>query len=79
MKIGYHLIAYASSMGAVVYIAPTQEDPKDLPISLTYSFDCAATLLALQDAINALQRGDGVEATGAVAEAFARLAFYHKS
>lgn len=75
MNIRYYTMTFMSDgQGAVAYVSPDQT-PKDL----CKSFDANATLDALYDAIGAIQRGDGVEAAGAAGEAFARLAFYHRS
>lgn len=46
---------------------------------LSNSFDCRHTIDALAAAISALEEGDGSNATHLVADAFARLVFFHKT
>jgi hypothetical protein len=81
VKIGYFLIpdSHNNEYAAAVYILKDNQSPEETSAGLSSRFDCAATILALQDAIHHIQNGDGIGATGAAAEAFARLAFFHKT
>jgi hypothetical protein len=49
------------------------------PERLMEEFDAQAALDALEGAILAIKGGDGTAATGLAAEAFARLASFHKT
>ncbi len=82
MKVGYYLIPNSDNNGYGAAVCIPRNDHltalDETTAALESRFDCTATILALQDAIRHIQEGDGIGATGAAAEAFARLAFFHR-
>jgi hypothetical protein len=74
-RIGHHAQPFGQhSEGAVAYVALDQN-----PEQYRQSFDAAATIDLLEEAIRALKSGDGTAATKACGAAWFRISTFHHS
>lgn len=74
LRIGSQVTSFAGDgMGAVAYVPPEQH-----PEQLWRSFDAERTIECLREAIAAVENADGIAATNAAGEAWARICLFHR-